>query len=162
MAIESIEINLKTQNLSGFYPDRRGTRLSLLDRLEWTLASKRALLVHREASHRIRAIIGRGLNLKKQFSWDDVPRGKLWTREIARLEHPERDWILARILWLCGNEMRFQSRRGQVDTPATLYLSCMVRRRSEPMGVTNVAWMRSHASWQISVTWQIRSSSQAP
>ncbi len=52
--------------------------------------------------HRIRARIGDGLPLGA------VLRGRRWTGEIldAALEQaaPERDWILTRILWLCGLE----------------------------------------------------------
>jgi len=40
--------------------------------------------------------------------------GELYTAELAA-KHPERDWILSRILWLCGLEPNFNRFR-EVDT----------------------------------------------
>lgn len=42
------------------------------------------------------------------------PTGELWSPELAA-EHPGRDWILTRILWLSGCEPGF-NRLGDVDT----------------------------------------------
>jgi lipoprotein-anchoring transpeptidase ErfK/SrfK len=42
------------------------------------------------------------------------PTGEVWSPELARA-HPERDWILSRILWLSGLEKGF-NRLGEVDT----------------------------------------------
>lgn len=42
------------------------------------------------------------------------PSGEYWTPELAA-RHPDRDWILARILWLSGREPGF-NRLGEVDT----------------------------------------------
>ena len=63
--------------------------------------------------HRIRARIGEGLPLGA------VLRGRRPTGEICTpalmAAQPDRDWILTRILWLCGEEPG-KNRGGQVDT----------------------------------------------
>lgn len=63
--------------------------------------------------HRIRAKIGAGLQP------GSVLRGRRPTGEVcdAAAWHaaPDRDWILTRILWLCGEEPGF-NRGGEVDT----------------------------------------------
>ena len=63
--------------------------------------------------HRIRARIGDGLPLGA------VLRGRRATGEVCTPElmaaQPDRDWILTRILWLCGEESG-KNRGGQVDT----------------------------------------------
>ena len=63
--------------------------------------------------HRIRAKVGAGLPLGA------VLRGRRPTGEVcdeaAWLAAPERDWILTRILWLCGEEPGV-NRGGSVDT----------------------------------------------
>ena len=63
--------------------------------------------------HRIRARIGDGLPLGA------VLRGRRPTGEICTpalmAEQPDKDWILTRILWLCGEEPGF-NRGGLVDT----------------------------------------------
>jgi hypothetical protein len=63
--------------------------------------------------HRIRALIGRDAPVGAVFV------GRRWSGErhtpaLGRL-HPERDWILSRILWLCGTEVG-RNRLGAVDT----------------------------------------------
>lgn len=63
--------------------------------------------------HYIRARIGEGLPLNA------VLKGRRWTGEIYTEAlgqvYPGRDWILTRILWLCGLEPGF-NRGGRVDT----------------------------------------------
>jgi hypothetical protein len=63
--------------------------------------------------HRIRAKVGAGLPLGA------VLRGRRPTGEVcdeaAWRAAPERDWILTRILWLCGEELGV-NRGGSVDT----------------------------------------------
>jgi L,D-transpeptidase YbiS len=64
-------------------------------------------------SHRIRARIGAGLPagavlVGRRFT------GEIWTPELAD-RFPTRDWILSRILWLCGNEPG-RNRLGRVDS----------------------------------------------
>ncbi|BBN87627.1 L,D-transpeptidase [Azospira sp. I09] len=65
--------------------------------------------------HYVRAKIGEGLPIHAVF------RGRRFTGEICTPELAaatlERDWILSRILWLCGREPGF-NRLGPVDTMA--------------------------------------------
>lgn len=64
-------------------------------------------------SHRIRAKVGAGLPLGavlvgRRFT------GEIWSPQLAE-QFPQRDWILSRILWLCGNEPG-RNRMGRVDS----------------------------------------------
>lgn len=53
-------------------------------------------------SHRIRAKIGEGCPLGSVFV-GRRPTGEQYSIELAE-QYPQRDWILTRILWLCGCE----------------------------------------------------------
>ena len=63
--------------------------------------------------HIIRAKIGAGQPLNAVFV-RRRPTGEIYTPELGA-QHPERDWILTRILWLSGCERGF-NRLGKVDT----------------------------------------------
>lgn len=63
--------------------------------------------------HRIRIKIGAGLPLNTVFV-GRRPTGEIYDLELAAL-HPDRDWILTRILWLTGLESRY-NRGGDRDT----------------------------------------------
>ncbi len=63
--------------------------------------------------HVIRAKIGAGQPDNTVFV-RRRPTGELWTPELAK-QHPGRDWILTRILWLSGCEPGF-NRLGERDT----------------------------------------------
>ncbi len=63
--------------------------------------------------HRIRARIGEGCPPDTVFV-ARRPTGELFTEQLRR-EYPQRDWILTRILWLCGEE-KGRNRGGEVDT----------------------------------------------
>lgn len=63
--------------------------------------------------HLIRARIGDGLAENTVFV-RRRPTGESWTPELHE-QHPGRDWILTRILWLSGCEPGF-NRLGEVDT----------------------------------------------
>lgn len=81
--------------------------------------------------HYIRAAIGGGLPDNAVF------RGRRWTGETYSTSladaHPERDWILTRILWLCGLE-KGVNRGGQVDSQRR-YIYLHGTPPDEPMGV---------------------------
>jgi len=64
-------------------------------------------------SHRIRAKIGMGLQANSVLV-GRRPTGEIYNSELAQ-KFPDRDWILSRILWLCGNQRGF-NRGGNVDT----------------------------------------------
>jgi len=63
--------------------------------------------------HFIRARIGAGCPVNTVFR-GRRPTGEIFSPELRR-RHPGRDWILTRILWLCGAE-RGINRGGDVDT----------------------------------------------
>ncbi len=63
--------------------------------------------------HRIRARIGAGAVAGTVFR-GRRPTGEVWTPAFAAA-HPGRDWILSRILWLCGEEPG-RNRLGSVDS----------------------------------------------
>ncbi len=63
--------------------------------------------------HRIRAKIGAESSINTAFI-GRRPSGEIYSEEIAQQE-PKRDWILTRILWLCGNEVG-HNRLRSVDT----------------------------------------------
>ena len=63
--------------------------------------------------HTIRAKIGAGCAANTVFI-GRRPSGECFS-ETLRAEYPQRDWILTRILWLCGLESG-HNRGGNVDT----------------------------------------------
>jgi len=63
--------------------------------------------------HYIRAKIGQGLPAGAVLV-SRRPTGEIFSPDL-RLLHPNRDWILTRILWLCGLEPG-KNRLGDVDT----------------------------------------------
>jgi len=63
--------------------------------------------------HRIRAKIGADKPTNTVFV-GRRPSGEIYSEDLAK-QYPQRDWILTRILWLCGNE-RGINRSGFVDT----------------------------------------------
>ena len=80
--------------------------------------------------HRIRARIGAGCAPGTVFV-GRRPTGECYSAELAR-HHPQRDWILTRILWLCGNEPG-HNRFGGVDSMRR-YIYIHGCPDSEPMG----------------------------
>ena len=80
--------------------------------------------------HYVRAAIG------SEAPPDAVFRGRRWTGEIysAALseQYPARDWILTRILWLCGLESGF-NRGGKVDSQRR-FIYIHGTPPTEPMG----------------------------
>ena len=63
--------------------------------------------------HYVRARIGDGAPLGTVFV-GRRPTGEIYTPDLGR-RHSRRDWILTRILWLCGLEPG-RNRGGRVDT----------------------------------------------
>ncbi len=129
MAIESIEINLKTQNCRVFTTDDVvvypcSTALNGPGEQEGSGCTPRG-------SHRIRAIVGRGEPENAVFV-GRRPTGELWTEQLHDA-YPNRDWILGRILWLCGNDSGL-NRGGQVDSQRR-YIYIHGTPPSEPMGI---------------------------
>lgn len=81
--------------------------------------------------HRIRARIGGGAPCGAVFR-GRRPTGECWTPEFAAA-HPGRDWVLTRILWLCGEEPG-RNRLGKVDSMRR-YIYIHGTGNDQPMGV---------------------------
>lgn len=82
-------------------------------------------------SHYIRACIGDGMPSGSVFV-GRRPTGEIYSDALAA-EYPDRDWILSRILWLCGRETG-RNRLGRVDSMRR-YIYIHGTPDSEPMGV---------------------------
>jgi len=80
--------------------------------------------------HYVRAKIGAGCALNSVFV-GRRPTGEIYTGELCK-NYPDRDWILTRILWLCGLEVGF-NRLGRVDSMQR-YIYIHGTPDSEPMG----------------------------
>ncbi len=80
--------------------------------------------------HRVRARIGEGQTLGAVYI-GRRPTGETWSPALAR-QHPQRDWILTRILWLCGEESGF-NRGGKQDSQRR-YIYLHGTPDDQPMG----------------------------
>jgi lipoprotein-anchoring transpeptidase ErfK/SrfK len=80
--------------------------------------------------HRVRARIGAGCPAGSVFV-GRRPTGEIYTEALARAQ-PGRDWILSRILWLCGSEPG-KNRFGNVDSMRR-YIYIHGCPDSEPVG----------------------------
>jgi L,D-transpeptidase YbiS len=83
--------------------------------------------------HIVRAKIGAGAPSGSVFIGRRAT-GEVWTPELAR-QHPERDWILTRILWLSGVEPGF-NRLADVDSMQR-YIYIHGTPDDQPMGVAH-------------------------
>ena len=81
--------------------------------------------------HRIRACIGQGQSPGAVFVGRRAT-GEIYSEELAR-QYPGRDWILSRILWLCGEQPGY-NRHGRVDSMRR-YIYIHGTPDSEPVGV---------------------------
>jgi len=81
--------------------------------------------------HRVRARIGNGAHPRAVFVGRRLT-GEVWTPELAA-SAPSRDWILGRILWLCGSEPG-RNRFGAVDTMRR-YIYIHGTPPDQPLGV---------------------------
>lgn len=81
--------------------------------------------------HRIRARIGAGAPIGTVFR-GRRPTGEVWTEAFAAAQ-PGKDWVLTRILWLCGEEPG-RNRGGRVDSMRR-YIYIHGTGDDQPMGV---------------------------
>lgn len=81
--------------------------------------------------HYVRAMIGADQPLNTVFV-GRRPTGEILTPELAA-RYPERDWILTRILWLCGLEPG-RNRLGSVDS-FRRFIYIHGTPDTEPMGI---------------------------
>lgn len=82
-------------------------------------------------NHVIRAKIGTGCTVNSVFV-GRRPTGEIYDAHLAE-QHPGRDWILTRIMWLSGRESGF-NRGGDCDT-LRRYIYIHGTPDTEPMGV---------------------------
>jgi lipoprotein-anchoring transpeptidase ErfK/SrfK len=108
-----IEIDVRSQRLRLFGADGRIAFEAPVSTARKGVGEKDGSEQTPRGRHMIRAKIGAGL------PENAVLRGRRPTGEIyspaLRAQHPDRDWILTRILWLSGLE-RGRNRGGDVDT----------------------------------------------
>ena len=127
--MRSLHINISEQTLSLLDHDQVFKRFSISSALNGSgqlEGSGQTPL----GAHYIRAKIGEGTKLNTVF----VGRrntGEIYDASLAA-QYPSRDWILTRILWLCGQEVGF-NRLGKVDSMAR-YIYIHGTPDSEPMG----------------------------
>lgn len=130
MQLDLIRISLSSQQLTGHMSGQRvctfpvSTALNGAGEQNGSGCTPRGL-------HRVRARIGDGQPQGAVFI-GRRPTGEIWTPELARL-HPDRDWILSRILWLCGEESGV-NRGGDCDSQRR-YIYLHGTGDDQPMGV---------------------------
>lgn len=81
--------------------------------------------------HSVRARIGDGCRLNTVFR-GRRPTGEIYSEQLGQ-QYPDRDWILTRILWLCGLEPG-RNRLGRQDSMRR-YIYIHGSPDSEPTGV---------------------------
>lgn len=108
----SIRVSIDEQRLQLVVDDK-----VVMDTAIATAANGPGEVMHSECTprgwHRVRAKIGAGCPANTVFV-GRRPTGEIYSPEL-RLAHPDRDWMLTRILWLCGEEVG-RNRRGRVDS----------------------------------------------
>ena len=124
-----ITIDLATQELQ-FRDDAGAVRRYPVSTSKHGPGERRGSLQTPRGRHRVRARIGAGCPLGTVFI-GRRPTGEIWSEDLARA-HPERDWILSRILWLSGMEPGI-NRLGEVDTMRR-YIYIHGMPDSEPCG----------------------------
>ncbi|OUR66296.1 L,D-transpeptidase [Bermanella sp. 47_1433_sub80_T6] len=127
--MRSLHINISEQTLSLLDDDQVIKRFSISSALNGIGQSEGSGQTPL-GRHYIRAKIGEGMKLNTVF----VGRrntGEIYDAKLAA-QHPSRDWILTRILWLCGEEVGF-NRLGKVDSMAR-YIYIHGTPDTEPMG----------------------------
>lgn len=130
-----IRVDLGRQRLELFGKDGACIRRYAVSTGERGAGERSGSLCTPRGRHRIRARIGAGAPAGAVFR-GRRPTGEVWSPEFAAA-HPGRDWILSRILWLCGEEPG-RNRGGEVDTMRR-YIYLHGTGDDQPMGVA-----RSH------------------
>lgn len=126
-----IEIDIPTQTLDLFGDDGARIRRYLVSTATNGPGEKKGSYCTPRGEHVIRARIGAEAPENTVFV-GRRPTGEVYGPDLAAA-FPERDWILTRILWLCGREPGL-NRWGEVDTMAR-YIYLHGSPDSAPMGV---------------------------
>lgn len=108
-----IDITIATQQLDLLDDDGRIVRQYRISSAKNGTGQENGSFCTPLGKHIIRAKIGAGQPVNTVFI-KRRPTGEIYTPELAQ-QFPKRDWILTRILWLCGRESGF-NRFGSVDT----------------------------------------------
>ena len=108
-----IEINVPMQNLCLIDADGNVLMTAMVSTAKRGVGEKVNSECTPRGRHRIRAKIGDGCPVNTVFE-GRRPTGEIYSPEL-RVEYPDRDWILTRILWLSGTQLGF-NRLGSVDT----------------------------------------------
>jgi len=128
--LDLLHISLADQRLYGFADGQLVLRLPVSTALNGPGERNGSGCTPR-GRHQVRARIGEGLPLGA------VLRGRRWTGEVwtpeLHAQHPGRDWILTRILWLSGCEPG-RNRLGEVDT-FRRYIYLHGTPDTEPLGI---------------------------
>jgi lipoprotein-anchoring transpeptidase ErfK/SrfK len=108
-----IAVSVARQRLTLFADDGRVLRQYAISTGKAGVGEKFGSFQTPRGRHRIRAKIGGGAPDNTIFV-RRRPTGEVWSPAFAE-QHPGRDWILTRILWLSGCEPG-RNRLGEVDT----------------------------------------------
>ena len=108
-----IDITIATQQLDLLDDDGRIIRQYRISSAKNGTGQENGSFCTPLGKHIIRAKIGAGQPVNTVFI-KRRPTGEIYTPQLAQ-QFPKRDWILTRILWLCGCEPGF-NRFGSVDT----------------------------------------------
>jgi lipoprotein-anchoring transpeptidase ErfK/SrfK len=108
-----IEIDVASQTLTLFADDGRVLKRYSVSTSKNGVGEQNGSYCTPRGEHIVRAKIGAGEPENSVFV-RRRPTGETWTREL-HAQHPGRDWILTRILWLSGCEVG-KNRLGDVDT----------------------------------------------
>ena len=134
MNASRIDISVSQQLLRAVYSDSS----SVEQVIEYSVATAKNGIGQQFGSectplgeHRIRAKIGQGYAVNTVLV-GRRPTAEIYSEALA-VEQPERDWILSRILWLCGEQLTV-NRGGSVDTMRR-YIYIHGAPDSHPMGV---------------------------
>ena len=108
-----IDITISTQQLDLLDDDGKIVRQYRISSAKNGTGQENGSFCTPLGKHVIRAKIGAGQPVNTVFI-KRRPTGEIYTPQLAQ-QFPKRDWILTRILWLCGCEPGF-NRFGSVDT----------------------------------------------
>lgn len=129
--IELLEVGVRDQAMLGFDRDKKQVFEARISTAKNGVGQLNGSECTPLGKHRIRAKIGAGQIANTVFI-GRRPSGETYSEALAA-SYPNRDWILSRILWLCGNQVGF-NRGGAVDTQRR-YVYIHGAPDSHPMGV---------------------------
>ena len=130
MQLDLIHISIELQLLTGFAGERQCCSYPVSTALNGPGEANGSGCTPR-GRHRVRARIGDGQPLAAVFV-GRRPTGEVWTPRLAA-DNPQRDWILTRILWLCGEQPGF-NRGGDCDSQRR-YIYLHGTGDDQPLGV---------------------------